>query len=176
MYCKPLSRSCHNSLCVSMDRAKKTTYPNPRERPVMWSCIICASLTGPYCSKYALNSTAVQQGARLSVQRYTQASGLAGQTLTQTTVAPLDDSGRAACNKCAAPLCGYRPVISKPSVVSGARPPTKIFRALGFCSCGTDFLASICTTQEVGGRHHRKVIVVSRMGYSQEPNNLASQA
>ena len=31
-----------------------------------------------------------------------------------------------------------------PSLVSGASPPTNILRALGFCSCGTDFLASIC--------------------------------
>lgn len=50
---------------------------------------------------------------------------------------------RAACRPCALRLPGPLPMPAVPSVVSGLSPPTNTLRALGFSSCGTDFLASI---------------------------------
>lgn len=67
-----------------------------------------------------------------------------------------------------------------PSEVSGDRPPTNTLRALGFSSCGTDFLASIWQCAKVGGEagqcgcvtawrersgrpHQRPVLVTQRL-------------
>ncbi len=47
---------CTAAVAVARDTIPSRTHPKPRDRPVMWSCMICASLMGPYCSKYSLNS------------------------------------------------------------------------------------------------------------------------
>lgn len=38
------------------EKKKKKTHPNPLDLPLVWSTIICASVTGPNCLKYSRNS------------------------------------------------------------------------------------------------------------------------
>ena len=50
-------------------------HPKPRDRPLMWSCMICASTTSPNCPKYSWNWSAGGPGGVSGSERRWEGPG-----------------------------------------------------------------------------------------------------